>query len=255
MRNILISIIIAVTITAGTNYLLENLGFSILIAVIVSLIAFFILTKKTMKELEILNEKAQKAIYSQKFDRAIRIYESGLELRKKSPFIVGQIYGMIGMLYFMRRDNKNAKFNLQKSSSLNWISKGMLGVIYMHEKNPIEMEKTFKNMVSAGKKEGLAWALYAYCLNKTASQNGGMNDYEWQIFPKISAGSSIRSDDFFGKSLSLDNQNAVVGAPYKASSPNTQILLGAFYTYYTLRFYTGWEPKFVKKNILNLLNG
>ena len=167
MRNILISIIIAVTITAGTNYLLENLGFSILIAVIVSLIAFFILTKKTMKELEILNEKAQKAIYSQKFDRAIRIYESGLELRKKSPFIVGQIYGMIGMLYFMRRDNKNAKFNLQKSSSLNWISKGMLGVIYMHEKNPIEMEKTFKNMVSAGKKEGLAWALYAYCLNKT----------------------------------------------------------------------------------------
>jgi len=166
MRNILISIIIAVTITAGTNYLLENLGFSILIAVIVSLIAFFILTKKTMKELEILNEKAQKAIYSQKFDRAIRIYESGLELRKKSPFIVGQIYGMIGMLYFMRRDNKNAKPNLIRSSSLNWVSKGMLGVIYMHEKNPVEMEKVFKNMVSAGKKEGLAWALYAYCLDK-----------------------------------------------------------------------------------------
>ncbi|MDA3813490.1 MAG: hypothetical protein PF570_04475 [Candidatus Cloacimonetes bacterium] len=166
MRNILISIIIAVTITAGMNFLLDNLGFSILIAVIVSLVAFFILTKKTMKELETLNEKAQIAIYSQKFERAIKIYESGLVLRKKSPFIAGQIYGMIGMLYFMRRDNKNAKSNLQKSSSLNWVSKGMLGVIYMHEKNPIEMEKVFKNMVSAGKKEGLAWALYAYCLDK-----------------------------------------------------------------------------------------
>ncbi|MDA3838172.1 MAG: hypothetical protein PF574_04225 [Candidatus Delongbacteria bacterium] len=170
MRNILISIIIAVTITAGTNYLLENLGFSILIAVIVGIIAFFILTKKTMKELEVLNEKAQKAIYSQKFDRAIRIYESGLELRKKSPFIAGQIYGMIGMLYFMRRDNKNAKPNLQKASSLNWVSKGMLGVIYMHEKNPVEMEKVFKNMISAGKKEGLAWSLYAYCLDKISKR-------------------------------------------------------------------------------------
>ncbi len=83
----------------------------------------------------------------------------------------------------------------------------------------------------------------AYYLKKTASQNGGINDYEWQIFPKISAGSSIRSDDFFGKSLSLDNQNAVIGTPYKAYSPNTQILSGAFYTYYTLRSYTGWEPK------------
>ena len=168
MRNILISIIVAVVVTAGiylpTNK--EYLGFSILIAVIVGIVTFFILTKKTMKELEALNEKAQKAIYSQKFDRAIRIYESGLALRKKSPFIAGQIYGMIGMLYFMRRDNKNAKPNLIKSSSLNWVSKGMLGVIYMNEKNSIEMEKVFKNMVSAGKKEGLAWALYAYCLDK-----------------------------------------------------------------------------------------
>ncbi|MBN2788951.1 MAG: hypothetical protein JXR69_02025 [Candidatus Delongbacteria bacterium] len=166
MRNILISIIVTVLITAGVNYLLENLGFSILIAIIVSLITFFILTKKTMKELELLNEKAQKAIYSQKIDRAIRIYESGLELRKKSPFIVGQIYGMIGMLYFMSRDNKNAKPNLIKASSLNWVSKGMLGVIYMNEKNQEDMEKVFRNMVSAGKKEGLAWALYAYCLDR-----------------------------------------------------------------------------------------
>ncbi|MCK4979108.1 MAG: hypothetical protein KAS62_01870, partial [Candidatus Delongbacteria bacterium] len=166
MRNILISIIVAVAITAGVNYLLENLGFSILIAVIVGLVTFFILIKKTMKELEGLNEKAQKAIYSQKFERAIRIYESGLVLRKKSPFIAGQIYGMIGMLYFMRRDNKNAKPNLQKASSLNWVAKGMLGVIYMHEKNITDMDKVFRNMVSSGKKEGLAWALYAYCLSK-----------------------------------------------------------------------------------------
>ena len=166
MRNILISIIVAVAITAGMNYLLENLGFSILIAVIVGLVTFFILIKKTMKELEGLNEKAQKAIYSQKFERAIRIYESGLALRKKSPFIAGQIYGMIGMLYFMRRDNKNAKPNLQKASSLNWVAKGMLGVIYMHEKNITDMDKVFRNMVSSGKKEGLAWALYAYCLSK-----------------------------------------------------------------------------------------
>ena len=70
------------------------------------------------------------------------------------------------MLYFMRRDNKNAKPNLQKASSLNWVAKGMLGVIYMHEKNITDMDKVFRNMVSSGKKEGLAWALYAYCLSK-----------------------------------------------------------------------------------------
>ena len=167
MRNILISVFSMAAVYVILNLLINaNMAFSILIGVIVGVAVFIILMRKATKELEVLNDKAQKALYSQKFDRALRIYESGLSLGKKSPFIVGQIYGLIGMIHFMRRDNDKARVSLLKSSSMNWVAKGMLGVLYMNEKKYTEMENAFKAMVTSGKKEGLAWALYAYCLEK-----------------------------------------------------------------------------------------
>jgi tetratricopeptide (TPR) repeat protein len=167
MRNIIITIVTF----AAVSYVLYlamsgNIAFPILIGFLAALTVFIILTRKATKELEVLNGKAQKALYSQNFDRALKIYESGLSLGKKSPFIVGQIHGLIGMIHFMRKDNEKAKPELIKSSSMNWASKGMLAVIYLNEKNYIEMEKALKIAVTSGKKEGLAWALYAFCLEK-----------------------------------------------------------------------------------------
>lgn len=42
----------------------------------------------------------------------------------------------------------------------------MLGIIYMNNKQLDMMEKVFSKMVVTGRKEGLAWALYAFCLYK-----------------------------------------------------------------------------------------
>ncbi|OGE82600.1 MAG: hypothetical protein A2Y39_02555 [Candidatus Delongbacteria bacterium GWF2_40_14] len=167
MRNIIISILTAVVVSTGLYFLFSDfLAFSILIGIIAGAAVFILLVRSASKELEKLNDKAQKALYSQNFDRALRIYESGLALGKKSPFITGQIYGMIGMIHYMRKENDKAKPALIKSSSMNWAAKGMLGVIYMNEKNYTEMDNSFKVMVTSGKKDGLSWALYAYCLEK-----------------------------------------------------------------------------------------
>ncbi len=178
MRNILITILTLIAVTAGMYYLLDNLSFSILIGIIFATAVFIILIRKASKELEILNQKAQKALYSQNFDRALRIYESGLELGKKSPFIVGQIYGMIGMIHYIRKDNEKARESLMKASSMNWVAKGMLAVIYMNEKNYNKMEESFKTVITSGKKEGLAWALYAYCLEKTGKKEDALKILE-----------------------------------------------------------------------------
>ncbi|MFO7810198.1 MAG: tetratricopeptide repeat protein [Candidatus Delongbacteria bacterium] len=167
MRNILITILVAFAVSAGLMLIMPgNIAFPVLIGILSAITVFVILTRKATKELERLNNKAQKALYSQKFDRALRIYESGLLLARKSPFIAGQIHGLIGMIHFMRKDNDKAKPSLIRASSMNWVAKGMLGVIYMHEKKYDEMEKAFRTMVTSGKKEGLAWALYAYCLER-----------------------------------------------------------------------------------------
>jgi tetratricopeptide (TPR) repeat protein len=167
MRNILFTIITAAVVSTGLFFIFNDfLAFSIMIGLLAAAVVFILLVRNASKELEGLNEKAQKALYSQNFDRALRIYESGLALGKKSPFITGQIYGMIGMIHYMQKDNDKAKSALIKSSSMNWAAKGMLGIIYMNEKNYSEMDKTFKMMVTAGKKDGLAWGLYSFCLEK-----------------------------------------------------------------------------------------
>ena len=167
MRNIVFSILVALATGYGLSFVIDDaLAFDIVIGFAVGLTLFFVLTKKVMKEVEVLNFKAQKAIQKQNFDRAIKIYESGLDLRKKSPFVVGQLYGMIGMLHYIRKDNENALITLEKASNMNWMAKGMLAIIYMNNKEIDKMEKVFSKMVITGRKEGLAWALYAFCLYK-----------------------------------------------------------------------------------------
>jgi len=167
MRNILLSIAVGAVLGGTIQFLSDNMAFSIATGILSAIIVFFVLTKKIMKQVEILNNKAQKAIRNQNFDRAINIYKTGIDLGKISPFIAPQMHGMIGMLYYVQKKNDEAKPSLVKASNMNWMAKGMLGVIYMNEGNTEEMNKTFRKMVtSTGKKEGLSWGLYAFCLNK-----------------------------------------------------------------------------------------
>lgn len=165
MRNILLSSITAVIVTYGF-YFFTNLPFAILMGIIISLVVFFILTRKVMKELEEINQNAQKAIQKQNIERAIKIYESALELRKKSPFVAGQVYSLIGMLYYVTKDFDKALPALIKASSMNWMAKGMLAAHYLTTKNIPEMEKLLKKVVVTGKKDGMSWGLYAFCLEK-----------------------------------------------------------------------------------------
>ncbi len=165
MRNIIIVILATIISSALIGYPLENYGFGILIGVVIGLVLFIILTKRVMKEFDIVNKKAQKALQNQKFERAINIYKGSLALSKKSPFIKGQVYSMIGMLYYVQKQFEEAKPYLSKASFTNWMAKAMLAVIYYREKNDQEMCKILDKLTASHKKEGLVWGLYAYLLN------------------------------------------------------------------------------------------
>lgn len=166
MLGLLISILVSVAGFAALYFTLNILSFSILISVVLGLVAFAIISKKVFKQIGIVNEKAQKAMQQQKFDRAIRIYEDLLPLKKYSFFVTGQVYSYIGMIYYIKSDQTKAEPALKKASSLNWIAKGMLAVIKMKKKEPEDMVKIFDKMAGSHKKEGLVWGLYAYCLDK-----------------------------------------------------------------------------------------
>lgn len=179
MLGILISLLVG-TIGFFALYLTVEgiLGFSILLGIILALIAYAIISKKTFLQIEIANAKAQKALQQQKFDRAIKIYESLLILKKWSILIPGQVYSYVGMIYYIKSDKDNAETNLAKASSLNWIAKAMLAIIQMQKQNLDSMIKLFEKVVSSHKKEGLAWATYAYCLDKVRRREDAIHVLE-----------------------------------------------------------------------------
>ena len=58
MRNIIISVLIAAAVTTGLTFVIDDaLAFDIVVGLAAGLAAFFILTKKVMKEVEALNFK------------------------------------------------------------------------------------------------------------------------------------------------------------------------------------------------------
>lgn len=178
MRNILISVAVLVVVSVLGWLALDNISFSVAIGIILSLVTFFVLTRRIMKELEIINQKAQKAMGARNFDRAIRVYEGALSLSKKSPFVKGQLYGSIGMLYYVQKKNEEAKPYLEKSSAMNWVAKGMLAICYYREKTYDKMIKVMEESSVSNKKEGLVWGLYAYLLDKIGKREDAIKVLE-----------------------------------------------------------------------------
>ncbi|MBN1968898.1 MAG: hypothetical protein JXR48_17280 [Candidatus Delongbacteria bacterium] len=163
MRDIIITAASLIISTLAIGFTI-NFSFGILVGIIVGLIVFLMLSRRIMKELEEVQNRANKAINNRNIDRAVKIYESALSLGKKSPFVKGQVYGMLGMLHYVTDDLDKAIPALEKSSSMNWVAKTMLAVVHFKKKEIDKMEEIMKKVTSTSKKEGLVWGVYAYLL-------------------------------------------------------------------------------------------
>ena len=152
--------------------------FSAVAAIAPALIAFaaayLVLAQRAMKVVTRISEQAQKEMMAQKVDRALETFRSGLPLAKKQ-FLVGPIlHANIGTLLYVKRDFEGARPHLEQGFSRNYLAKAMLGA-YRFKKGDIEgMTKAFEIAVKHGKKDGLVWAVYAWCLDKLGKRDEAM---------------------------------------------------------------------------------
>ena len=97
-------------------------------------------------------------------ERAIKRLEGGL-VYEKWQFLVGpEIHSQIGMLKYMSKDLDGARGHFAKASARNYMAKAMEGALHYQRKDFPAMKKSFEAAVTAGKKEALVWAVYAWCL-------------------------------------------------------------------------------------------
>ena len=167
MINLLVSLAagaaVAVAILLGSSF---GWAAAALPGAVAAVAAYLLLSRRTFKQLEALFEEAQKEIMAQKFERAIRTLEGGFALAPWQFLIRTQIHSQIGVLQYVRQEFDQALPHLEKSFSRHWLARAMLATSRYRKRDLEGAVKVFEQAVAANKKEGLLWAVYAWCLDK-----------------------------------------------------------------------------------------
>ncbi|MBI5509323.1 MAG: hypothetical protein HY903_11275 [Deltaproteobacteria bacterium] len=168
MRNIMMALGIGVLVFAALFVPgLLRLGESIVPGALATLVAYFVLARRSFKTVETIFNEAAKSLTSMppKFDLAIGTMEKAYALAPYQIGIRSQVDAQIGVIYFLQQEFNKATPYLQRALGFgHWIAGAMLGVVYYKRKDHAEMKKTFDIVIKRAKDQGLAWTLYAYLL-------------------------------------------------------------------------------------------
>jgi tetratricopeptide (TPR) repeat protein len=99
-----------------------------------------------------------------KADKAIKLLEGALPIGKWQFLIESQIWGQIGTIKYLFKDLDGALEAFGKAGSRDMWAQALTAAIRYQRKDFSAMESSFEAAVTAGKKEGVVWAAYAWCL-------------------------------------------------------------------------------------------
>lgn len=175
MINLLLSLAagaaVAAAILLGSSF---GWAAAVVPGALVAVGAYLLLSRRTFKQLEAVFEAAQKEIMAQKFERAVRTLEGGFALAPWQFLVRSQIHSQIGVLRYVRQEFDQALPHLEKSFSRHWLARAMLATSRYRKRDVDGAVKVFEQAVAANKKEGLLWAVYAWCLDKEGRHEQAM---------------------------------------------------------------------------------
>lgn len=166
MINIAWSLGAAIILSALLIIIDVHPAISVPLGIVVGLVVFIFLGRKTQEKLENLMNAMQKDVQAQKLDRAIATLKKGMAFKNQHLFIGSQLNSQIGMLYYLKKDHDKALEYLKKGFLKHFVAQGMMASIYYKRKDFDQMKKTMEETVKANKKESIVYALYAYLLNQ-----------------------------------------------------------------------------------------
>ena len=176
MYNVAISLAVMVV---GT-ILITLFGYPIYAGILPGLLlgvgSYIYLARRIGAKVQAIADEAQKAMQGAQpktekerdalLDKAIGILSQAFQYEQWQYLLAPEIHGNVGILKYMKKDYAGAQPHLEKSFARNWMAKAMLGCIHYQAKAEEPMKAAFEACVTeGGKKESMAWAIYAWCLN------------------------------------------------------------------------------------------
>jgi tetratricopeptide (TPR) repeat protein len=142
-------------------------------ATLVFLGAFVVLGRRTFVQLQKLMTEVQNELQKlppnekerkKRVDGIVKTLEAALPLGRWQFLVEGQIWSQIGMLKYLFQDFEGAQAAFAKANPRDHYVKAMQAAMFFKKKDFPQMEKSFEAAVTHGKKEGMMWAAYAWCL-------------------------------------------------------------------------------------------
>jgi len=176
MYNLLISLALglAVTLAVGLGTSVGWVG-SIVPGLVALIAAYFVLARRTWKQLEKVFEATQKELLGKRLDKAVQTLQSGFALAPWQFLVASQLHSQIGVLRYMRKDFEGAQPHLEKSFSRHGVARTMLAVNRYRKRDLEGARKVLGETVKANKKEALAWAAWAWVEEKEGNHDGAIS--------------------------------------------------------------------------------
>lgn len=175
MINLVLSLSAGVVVAVA----IKLLGFSLIAGIVpgtlVAIGLFIVLGRRTYNQLQVVVAQVQAELSSMtankkeqqsKAEKAVKALEAALPLGRWQFLIESEIYGQIGMIKYLFKDFDGAMAAFKKTSARNYFARAMQGAICFQRKDSAGMQSAFEDAVTHGKKEGLMWAAYAWCLTQ-----------------------------------------------------------------------------------------
>lgn len=176
----MINLLLALALGTATVLAIKLSGFTLVAGLIpgfLVLVASFVgLAYRTGKKLQATMKLVQEELSSMppnpkeqkaKGDKAIKLLESILPLGRWQFLVEAELHGQIGLIKFLFKDYEGAMASFLKTHSRNYMARAYQAAVYFQRKDYPAMEKAFEEAVTSGKKEGIVWAAYAWCLEQT----------------------------------------------------------------------------------------
>jgi tetratricopeptide (TPR) repeat protein len=173
MYNLLIAVAAGVAVAVLVRLLGFPLWAGIVPGTLVFVATYVVLARRIAARIGALSQVAQKELSTGasnareqkvKVEKAVRTLEEGLRYDKWQFLVASEVHAQIGMIKYMVKDFEGAEAHLTQANARNYMAKAMHGALLFQKRELGRMRQAFEAAVRSGKKEGLVWAVYAWCL-------------------------------------------------------------------------------------------
>lgn len=180
MYNLLISLAAAAAVYLGLSRLVPSPWMAVAGGMLAGAAGFFVLARRTNRQLEARVKDVENALSAGKADEAIAILEDTKARLGPWQFMIPTLVdGQIGVLrYAHKQQLDEARPYLEKALANNWHAKAMLAAYHFKRRQYEAMKKVFEDAVKANKQAELLWAAYAWCEASRGDREGAITVLE-----------------------------------------------------------------------------